>query len=129
MKKLYINCDMGESYGRYTLVDDEVYMPFINACNIACGFHAGDPTVIEKTILNAKKYDLEIGAHPSFPDRQGFGRREIIIDEKSSTIVPINIQNSRLSNFSSSFGAGMLLFLAKNKVSPKPRKVKMKRMS
>ena len=80
--EIHINCDMGESFGRYTLVDDEMYMPFINACNIACGFHAGDPTVIEKTILNAKKYDLEIGAHPSFPDRQGFGRRQIIMDEK-----------------------------------------------
>ena len=74
-KKIHINCDMGESFGRYTLVDDKALMPLISAANVACGFHAGDPVVIERTISSALKFDLEIGAHPSFPDLQGFGRR------------------------------------------------------
>ena len=80
--KIHINCDMGESFGRYTLVDDEALMPFISAANIACGFHAGDPVVIERTITSALKFDLEIGAHPSFPDLQGFGRRVMDIAPK-----------------------------------------------
>lgn len=78
---IHINCDMGESYGRYQLVDDETLMTFINACNIACGFHAGDPIVIDKTIKLAIEHDIEIGAHPSYPDLQGFGRRTMDIAE------------------------------------------------
>lgn len=80
-KKIHINCDMGESYGRYQLVDDEALMPYISACNIACGFHAGDPVVIDKTIKLAIAHGIEIGAHPSYPDLQGFGRRTMDIAE------------------------------------------------
>lgn len=72
---------MGESFGRYRLADDESFMPFIDACNIACGFHAGDPVVIDRTIQKALKYNLEIGAHPSYPDLQGFGRRRMEVGE------------------------------------------------
>lgn len=71
---------MGESYGHYHVFDDIVLMPFINSCNVACGFHAGDPLVIKRCISDAIKYNLEIGAHPSFPDRQGFGRRKMDMD-------------------------------------------------
>ncbi|MEL6122982.1 MAG: 5-oxoprolinase subunit PxpA [Bacteroidota bacterium] len=74
-RPLHINCDMGESFGRYRLVEEELLMPYIDACNIACGFHAGDPVVIESTIKLALEQGLEIGAHPSYPDQQGFGRR------------------------------------------------------
>ena len=70
-----INCDMGESFGRYIIGNDENIMPYITSANIACGFHGGDPVHIEKTIKNAIKYKVQIGAHPSYPDLAGFGRR------------------------------------------------------
>jgi UPF0271 protein len=75
--KIDLNCDMGESFGRYKLGDDEAVMPFITSANIACGFHASDPTIMQSTIRLAKKYKVAIGAHPSWPDLQGFGRREM----------------------------------------------------
>ena len=75
--KIDLNCDMGESFGQYKLGDDESVMPFITSANIACGLHAGDPLVMQKTIRLAKKYGVAIGAHPSWPDLQGFGRREM----------------------------------------------------
>jgi len=84
---IHINCDMGESYGRYTLIDDATLMPHIDACNIACGYHAGDPVVIDRTIRQAKEAGLEIGAHPSYPDRQGFGRRTM--DISGSELMPL----------------------------------------
>ena len=75
--KIDLNCDMGESFGQYKLGDDEAVMPFITSANIACGFHAGDPLVMRKTIRLAKQHGVAIGAHPSWPDLQGFGRREM----------------------------------------------------
>ena len=72
-----LNCDMGESYGNYKIGNDDLVMPYITSCNVACGFHGGDPVQIEKTINNALKYGLQIGAHPGFPDLQGFGRRKM----------------------------------------------------
>ncbi len=70
-----LNCDMGEGYGTYTIGNDEAIMPFISSANIACGFHAGDPSVIMHTIRLAKKHHVAIGAHPGYPDLAGFGRR------------------------------------------------------
>ena len=75
--KIDLNCDIGESFGQYKLGDDEAIMPFITSANIACGFHAGDPLVMQSTIRLAKKYNVAIGAHPSWNDLQGFGRREM----------------------------------------------------
>lgn len=75
--KIDLNCDMGESFGQYKLGDDEAVMPFITSANIACGFHAGDPQVMRKTIRLAKQFHVAIGAHPGWPDLQGFGRREM----------------------------------------------------
>ncbi len=72
-----LNCDMGESYGAYTMGNDEAIMPFLSSVNIACGFHAGDPSTIRKTVKAALKHQLKIGAHPGFSDLQGFGRREM----------------------------------------------------
>ncbi|MEN1758865.1 5-oxoprolinase subunit PxpA [Anoxynatronum sibiricum] len=77
--KIDINVDMGESFGRYTLGNDEAVMQYISSANIACGFHAGDPLVLEKTIKWAKQYNVAVGAHLGLPDRQGFGRREMKI--------------------------------------------------
>ncbi len=68
---------MGESYGNYTIGNDREIMPYINAANIACGMHGGDPYHIEQTINLALDHHVRIGAHPGFPDLQGFGRRVI----------------------------------------------------
>jgi len=75
--KIDLNCDMGESFGRYTVGNDESIMPFITSANIACGMHAGDPSVMRQTVRLAKQHGVAIGAHPSWPDLQGFGRREM----------------------------------------------------
>ena len=72
-----INADMGESFGLYRMGNDEEFMRFITSANIACGFHAGDPTVMHKTVALAKAQGVQVGAHPGLPDRQGFGRREM----------------------------------------------------
>jgi 5-oxoprolinase (ATP-hydrolysing) subunit A len=75
--KLAINCDMGESFGLYKMGDDEGMMPYITIANVACGFHASDPTVMARTVRLAKRHGVKVGAHPSLPDLQGFGRREM----------------------------------------------------
>lgn len=75
--KIDINCDLGESYGEFKVGNDAKIMPHITSANIACGFHAGDPVTIARTVNLAKKYNVAIGAHPSFPDLMGFGRREM----------------------------------------------------
>ncbi len=72
-----LNCDMGESFGRYTIGEDEAVMPFITSVNIACGLHAGDPSVMRATVHMAKRYKVSVGAHPGWPDLPGFGRREM----------------------------------------------------
>lgn len=72
-----LNCDMGESFGPWKMGDDEAVLPYVSAVNIACGFHAGDPSTMMKTIQLALKYKVKIGAHPGFQDLVGFGRREM----------------------------------------------------
>jgi 5-oxoprolinase (ATP-hydrolysing) subunit A len=79
---LAINCDMGEGFGLYRCGDDAGIMPFITLANVACGFHASDPTVMHKTVRLAKQHGVRVGAHPSLPDLQGFGRREMKMDPK-----------------------------------------------
>lgn len=74
-----INVDMGESFGRYNLGNDGEVMKYITSANIACGFHAGDPLVMNETVLLAKKYGVAVGAHTGLPDKQGFGRRRMDI--------------------------------------------------
>ena len=70
-----LNCDMGEGFGIYSFADDEEIMPYIDAANVACGFHASDPNTMRKTVELAKKYDVKVGSHPAYPDLVGFGRR------------------------------------------------------
>jgi len=74
-KYIDLNCDMGESYGRWSLGADEEIMPFITSANVACGFHGGDPHVMRKTVALALRHRVAIGSHPSLPDLIGFGRR------------------------------------------------------
>lgn len=75
--KIDVNVDMGESFGRYKLGNDKEVMQYISSANIATGFHAGDPSVMEQTIRWAKQYNVAVGAHVGLPDKQGFGRREM----------------------------------------------------
>ncbi|WP_251520338.1 MULTISPECIES: 5-oxoprolinase subunit PxpA [Staphylococcus] len=72
-----LNCDLGEAFGNYSFGGDAQIIPHITSANIACGFHAGDPDVMNETIKHAKEHGIGIGAHPGLPDIQGFGRRKM----------------------------------------------------
>ncbi len=72
---LMLNCDLGESFGSWKMGRDDEVMPHIDQANIACGFHGGDPLVMEKTLAMAKQHGVMVGAHPAYPDLVGFGRR------------------------------------------------------
>jgi UPF0271 protein len=74
-----INCDMGESFGAFCIGEDEAVLPSVTSVNVACGFHAGDPRVIEKTVGSARRLGVAVGAHPGFPDLVGFGRRNLAV--------------------------------------------------
>ena len=74
-----INCDMGEAFGLYRMGDDQGLMPLIDVANVACGFHASDFNHMRTTVQLAKGRGVKVGAHPSLPDLQGFGRREMKI--------------------------------------------------
>jgi UPF0271 protein len=74
-----VNVDMGESFGRWSLGDDASLMPYISSANIACGFHAGDPGAMRRTVASAVEHNLQIGAHVALPDLLGFGRRAMKI--------------------------------------------------
>jgi UPF0271 protein len=77
MYRVDLNSDLGESFGRYTLGMDDRIIPLITSANVACGYHASDPVVMEKTIKMAKEAGIRVGAHPGFPDLMGFGRRNM----------------------------------------------------
>ena len=72
-----LNADMGESFGMYKIGNDEEFMKYITSANVACGFHAGDSSVMRKTVAWAKREGVQVGSHPGLPDLQGFGRREM----------------------------------------------------
>ena len=77
MSRLLLNCDIGESFGSWTMGLDAEVMPFIDCANIACGFHAGDPGIMRKTVGLALAHDVKIGAHPAYQDLAGLGRRSM----------------------------------------------------
>ncbi|MBI2833268.1 MAG: LamB/YcsF family protein [Acidobacteria bacterium] len=77
MLRVDLNCDMGESFGAYTIGDDERLMRAVTSANVACGFHAGDPSVMHRTVRLARRANVAVGAHPGFPDLVGFGRRDL----------------------------------------------------
>lgn len=83
--KIDINCDMGENIG-----NDEDVMPFITSANIACGFHAGDEVSMQTTVRLAKQYGVAIGAHPSWKDREGFGRREMSLPSNEVEVLVLD---------------------------------------
>ncbi|MFC1955863.1 LamB/YcsF family protein [Chloroflexota bacterium] len=81
MNTIDLNGDMGEGFGNYRMGNDQEIMKYITTANIACGFHASDPCIMSKTVELAKQNGVEVGAHPGFPDLQGFGRRLMKISE------------------------------------------------
>lgn len=98
-----INCDMGESYGRFKMGDDANILPYITSANIACGFHGGDPLSIETTIKNALRHGVQIGAHPAYPDLAGFGRRKMQIPKAELRAI-IKYQVAALKGLTESLG-------------------------
>ena len=79
-----LNCDLGESFGAYSLGQDEAVLPFVTSANIACGYHAGDPAVMKRTVRLALRHGVALGAHPGLPDLVGFGRRDMAISPEEA---------------------------------------------
>ncbi|WP_298717193.1 5-oxoprolinase subunit PxpA [uncultured Oceanisphaera sp.] len=77
MPRLLLNADMGESFGSWTMGQDDAVMPFVDLANVACGFHAADPDTMRRTVQLAQRHGVNIGAHPAYPDLVGFGRRTL----------------------------------------------------
>ena len=75
--RIDLNADVGESYGAWVIGDDENLLPLVTSANVACGAHAGDPLVMERTVALAVRLGVSVGAHPGYPDRDGFGRRDL----------------------------------------------------
>lgn len=92
MRKIDLNCDLGESFGPWIMGLDGEILPFISSANIACGFHAGDPLVMAKTVKAARDHGVAVGAHPGFPDLSGFGRRDLKVSgEEAAAYVQYQI--------------------------------------
>src|SRR5512139_251950 len=79
-ERIDLNADLGEAFGTYAMGSDEAVLAYVTSANVACGFHAGDPTVIDRTVARAVRAGVAVGAHPSHYDLRGFGRREILAD-------------------------------------------------
>ncbi len=78
--RIDLNADLGEGYGPWPMGNDEALLDLVSSANVACGFHAGDPLIMQRTVERAKARGVDLGAHVGFPDRQGFGRRVMQID-------------------------------------------------
>jgi UPF0271 protein len=98
---------MGESFGRYSLGNDAGLMPHITSANIACGFHASDPVVMDRTVRLAKEHGVAIGVHPGFPDLQGFGRRDMQLTPEEVEAAVL-YQIGALAGFARAAGAGLV---------------------
>lgn len=104
MRSIDINCDMGESFGVYTLGDDETMLSIVTSANIACGFHAGDPLVMHRTLASAAAHRVNVGAHPSLRDLWGFGRRRILDETPDEVAKQIIYQIGALNGLAASQG-------------------------
>ncbi|ACL55924.1 LamB/YcsF family protein [Methylobacterium nodulans] len=89
MKQIDVNSDLGEGFGPYKAADDEALLDLVSSANIACGFHAGDPVVMDRTVRLALARGVEIGAHVGYADRQGFGRRHIAVDHRELELMTL----------------------------------------
>ena len=101
-----INCDMGEGYGLYTLGNDVEFMPFVTHANIACGFHASDPSIMWKTVKDALSLGVQVGSHPGLADREGFGRREMTIS-RAEVAASVLYQTGALQAFLTKEGGSL----------------------
>ena len=106
MYKVDLNCDLGESFGSYKLGLDEEVISYISSANIACGFHAADPLVMDYTVKLAKIAGVSIGAHPGFPDLVGFGRRNMNVSPKEAKAM-VQYQIGALDSFCRAHGIKM----------------------
>lgn len=102
--KVDLNCDMGESFGAYTMGNDAEILDFVTSANIACGFHAGDPATMRKTVKMALDKNVGIGAHPGLQDLAGFGRRKMAISPQEAFDLTV-YQIGALSGFVQAEGA------------------------
>lgn len=105
--RIDLNCDMGESFGRYALGADEQVLALVTSANVACGLHAGDPLVMQQTVRLARLHGVSVGAHPGYPDLQGFGRREMSLtpDEVEAFVL---YQVAALAGFARSEGVELV---------------------
>ncbi len=101
-----LNCDLGESYGSWTMGLDAEVMPHIDQANIACGFHGGDPLTIRNTLQLAAQHDVSVGAHPAYPDLVGFGRRSMALSS-DEIIASLHYQISALDGMAQSAGLSL----------------------
>lgn len=85
--RIDLNSDLGESFGSYSIGRDEDVIKYVSSVNVACGWHAGDPVIMERTVLMAKENGVAVGAHPGFDDKQGFGRRKIQIPSDEIRVI------------------------------------------
>lgn len=106
MFRVDINCDLGESFGRYKLGEQQEILKYVTSANIACGFHAGDPSVMRETVKLAIENGVKIGAHPGLPDLNGFGRREMKITPQEAYDMVV-YQIGALNGFLATFGEQM----------------------
>ncbi len=103
MYQIDLNSDMGESFGAYRLGGDEELIKYVSSTNVACGYHAGDPMVMDKVVKMAKERHVAVGAHPGYPDLMGFGRRKMTLDPKETKNI-IKYQVGALMAFTQSYG-------------------------
>ena len=114
MYSIDLNSDMGESFGAYKIGGDEEIIKYVTTANVACGWHAGDPMVMDKVVRMAKERGVMVGAHPGYPDMMGFGRRKMVLshDEIKNYV---RYQIGALAAFTKSYG--MKLHLVSPKVA------------
>lgn len=115
-RRINLNADLGESFGAWRMGDDDALLAVVGAANIACGFHAGDPLVMRRTVRRARERGVGIGAHPSFPDLQGFGRRRMDLapEELAAALI---YQMGALAGMAAAEGARMSHFKAHGALS------------
>ena len=106
MYRIDLNSDLGESFGRYTLGLDDQIIPLVSSVNVACGMHAGDPVVMRKTVALAAGAHVAIGAHPGYPDLQGFGRRDMNLSPDEAYAYTV-YQVGALQGFCEAQGVGL----------------------
>ncbi len=103
---MLLNCDLGESYGSWTMGVDAAVMPYIDQANIACGFHAGDPLTMRHTLALAAEHGVAIGAHPAYPDIVGFGRRSMALS-REEIIANLHYQVAALDGMAQTMGLAL----------------------